>query len=87
MALGTEHPDPIGQPETDAYLDAMFEFLCRDASMNPLGLDRVFPSTYLSTSALVCRRLGNFKAILLAESPVPFLRRNLFVSANAIHRV
>lgn len=45
MALGTEHPDPTGQPETDAYLDAMLEFLCRDASMNPSGLDGVFPST------------------------------------------
>ena len=57
MALVTAHPNPTGEPETDAYLAAMVESLCRDASMNPPGLDGVFPST-LHTSAMVFGRLG-----------------------------
>lgn len=85
MALVADSPEPTGEPETDAYLAAMVETLCREASMPPPAWTES-PRTYLS-KPWFAGRMQTLKAILLAESPVAFRRRNLFVSANALHRV
>ncbi len=85
MALVADLPEPTGEPETDAYLAAMVESLCREASLNPPPWTES-PSTYLPRPWFA-GGLESLKAILLAETPVAFRRRNLFVSANALQRV
>ena len=85
LALVADPPDPTSEPETDAYLAALVETLCREVSKNP-PVWTESPSTYLPRPWFAAG-LESLKAILLAESPVSFRRRNLFVSANALHRV
>jgi hypothetical protein len=85
MALVADSPESTGEPETDAYLAAMVESLCREVSKNP-PVWTESSSTYLPRPWFAAG-LESLKAILLAESPVSFRRRNLFVSANALHRV
>ena len=85
LALVTDPPEPTGEPETDAYFAAMVESLCREASLNPLPWTEL-PSAYLSRPWFA-GGLESLKAILLAETPVAFRRRNLFISANALQRV
>lgn len=85
LALVADIPEPTGEPETDAYLAATVESLCREASLNPPPWTEL-PSTYLARPWFA-GGLESLKAILLAESPIAFRRRNLFVSANALHRV
>ncbi len=85
MALVAEPPEPVGEPQTDAYLAAMVETLCHEASLNP---PRWTESSYtFLRKPWFAGGLQSLKAILLAEAPVAFRRRNLFVSANALHRV
>ena len=83
-ALVSEPPVPTGQPETDAYLAALAESLCREFGMCPPAWTEE-PSYYLKRPWFA-GGLESLKAILLAESPVAFRRRNLFVSANALSR-
>lgn len=69
----------------NAYLAAVAETLCREVGL-PV------PSWTESRQCFLDRPwfaggLETLKALLLAESPVPFRRRNLFVSANALSRV
>jgi hypothetical protein len=85
MALVADLPETTGEPATDAYLAAMVESLCREASLNPPAWTDS-PSTYLPRPWFA-GGLESLKAILLAETPVAFRRRNLFISANALHRV
>jgi hypothetical protein len=85
MALVADSPESTGEPETDAYLAAMVESLCREALMKPPTWTES-PGTFLSRPWFA-GGLENLKAILLAETPVAFRRRNLFVSANALQRV
>ena len=85
LALVADLPELTGEPETDAYLAAMVESLCREASLNPPPWTES-PSTYLPRPWFA-GGLESLKAILLAETPVAFRRRNLFISANALHRV
>lgn len=68
-----------------AYLAAVAETLCREAGLAP-------PAWTESDRCYLKRPwfaggLENLKATLLAESPVAFRRRNLFISANALERV
>jgi hypothetical protein len=84
MALVAETPEPTGERETDAYLAAMVESLCREASLNPPPWTES-PLTYLPRPWFA-GGLESLKAILLAEAPVAFRRRNLFISANALER-
>ena len=84
MALVTDPPESTGEPHTDAYLAAMVETLCRETSMTAPSWTES-PSTYLSRPWFASG-LQSLKAILLAEAPVAFRRRNLFVSANALER-
>lgn len=85
LALVTDPPEPTGEPETDAYFAAMVETLCREALIKPPSWTEL-PSTYLSRPWFA-GGLESLKSILLAESPVAFRRRNLFISANALQRV
>jgi hypothetical protein len=84
LALVSEQPVSVGQPETDAYLAALAEYLCRESGMHPPAWTEQ-PAYYLKRPWFA-GGLENLKAILLAESPTAFRRRNLFVSANALSR-
>ena len=87
LALVREAPmwlDVETHADCNAYLAAVAETLCREACIQ-------VPS-WTETPLCYLRRpwfaggLEMLKAILLGESPVPFRRRNLFVSANALSR-
>ena len=85
LALVSDPPEPTGEPVTDAYLAAMVETLCLEVAIPaPAWTDG--PSTFMSRPWFA-GGLQSLKAILLAETPVAFRRRNLFISANALHRV
>ena len=71
--------------DCNAYLAAVAETLCREASLVPPAWTES-PLCYLHRPWFACG-LETLKALLLVESPVPFRRRNLFVSANALSRV
>jgi len=83
-SLVCDAPESTGQPETDAYLAALTESLCQEAGLRPPAWTQD-PSYYLK-QPWFAGGLENLKAILLAESPAAFRRRNLFVSANALSR-
>lgn len=83
-ALVCDPPESSGQPETDAYLAALAESLCREYGMCPPAWTEQ-PVYYLKRPWFA-GGLESLKAILLAESPAAFRRRNLFVSANALSR-
>jgi hypothetical protein len=84
LVLVSEPPVSVGQPETDAYLAALAESLCREFGMCPPAWTEQ-PAYYLKRPWFA-GGLDSLKAILLAESPAAFRRRNLFVSANALSR-
>ncbi len=85
MALVSTPPVATGQPETDAYLAAVTESLCREHGMLPPAWTE--ESVYFLPQPWFAGGMESLKAILLVESPVAFRRRNLFVSANALDRV
>jgi hypothetical protein len=85
IALVCDPPESTGQPETDAYLAALAESLCREGGMRPPAWTE--QQRFYLKRPWFAGGLESLKAILLAESPAPFRRRNLFVSANALHRV
>jgi hypothetical protein len=70
--------------DCNAYLAAVTETLCREAAIPPPDWTET-PICYLHRPWFA-GGLETLKAILLVESPVPFRRRNLFVSANALAR-
>ena len=84
-ALVCDPPEATGHPETDAYLAALTESLCQESGLQPPAWTEQ-PGYYLKRPWFA-GGLESLKAILLAESPAPFRRRNLFVSANALYRV
>ena len=71
--------------DCNAYLAAVAETLCRETGLAPPPWTES-PLCYLHRPWFACG-LETLKALLLVESPVPFRRRNLFVSANALSRV
>ena len=85
LAIVSDPPEPTGEKHTDAYLAAMVETLCSEANLRPPDWT-ASPGTYLQRPWFASG-LQSLKAILLAEAPVAFRRRNLFVSANALQRV
>jgi hypothetical protein len=88
MALVEEEPDwagPDSKPDCNAYWAAVVETLCREAGLVPPAWTEL-PRCYLK-HPWFAGGLEDLKAILLTVSPVPFRRRNLFVSANALVRV
>ena len=86
-ALVSEAPvwlDAETHADCNAYLAAVAETLCREASLPPPDWTDT-PPCFLHRPWFA----GGFetlKALLLVESPVAFRRRNLFVSANALTR-
>lgn len=87
LALVGEAPERIGDgahAEVNAYLASVAETLCREASLDPPCWTEA-PEYYLPRPWFA-GGLESLKAILIAESPVAFRRRNLFVSANALSR-
>ena len=70
--------------DCNAYLAAVAETLCREASLPPPAWTEA-PLCYLHRPWFA-GGMETLKAILLVESPVAFRRRNLFVSANAMSR-
>ena len=88
LALVSETPvwiDAPSQENCNAYWAAMVETLCREAGLTPPEWTES-PRCYLHRPWFA-GAMESLKAILLAESPVAFRRRNLFVSANALTRV
>jgi len=87
IALVGEAPvwlDAENHADCNAYLAAVAETLCREASLRP-PVWTESPPCFLHRPWFA----GGFetlKALLLVESPVAFRRRNLFVSANALTR-
>lgn len=71
--------------DCNAYLAAVAETLCREAGLPPPAWTEL-ACCFLKRPWFACG-LETLKALLLVESPVPFRRRNLFVSANALSRV
>jgi hypothetical protein len=69
----------------DAYLGAAAEWLCHRHHL-PSPRWAVKESRILSRPFFAARSPG-LRAILIQESPAEFRARNLFVSANALHRV
>lgn len=84
IALVCDAPEFTGQLEVDAYLAALAESLCRECGMRPPAWTE--QAVYYLKQPWFAGGLENLKAILLAESPAAFRRRNLFVSANALSR-
>jgi hypothetical protein len=77
--LGWDRP-----PDIRAYLAAVTETLCREAGLTPPNWTH--KPDYFLKEPWFAGHLENLKVILLVESPIPFRRRNLFVSANALSR-
>lgn len=87
LALICETPvwlDAKTHADCNAYLAAVVETVCRESSLTPPEWTES-PQCYLHRPWFA-GGLETLKAILLVESPVPFRRRNLFVSANALAR-
>lgn len=84
VSLICDTPESTGQPETDAYLAALTESLCQEAGLRPPAWTQ--HESYYLKRPWFAGGLESLKAILLAESPAAFRRRNLFVSANALSR-
>ncbi len=88
LALVNEAPmwvDAPSQEDCNAYWAATVETLCREAGLKPPEWTES-PRCYLHRPWFA-GALESLKAILLAESPVAFRRRNLFVSSDALARV
>jgi hypothetical protein len=84
LALVAERPEPTGEPETDAYLAAVAESLCRESDVPPPAWTE--SPVYFLSRPWFAGSLQSLKAILLTESPACFRRRNIFISANALSR-
>jgi hypothetical protein len=68
-----------------AYIAAMVEELC---FTNNIDIpDWVFDKKYSLKEPFFVGGLESIKAILIVESPLPFRRRNIFVSENVLKRV
>lgn len=86
------HPDqqavaepmaPGADPRLDALLAAVVESLCAEAGLDaPSWVDEVGPSP----RPWFVSGLESLKAIALAESPLPFRRRRIFVLENFLSR-
>lgn len=88
LALVRDPPLWMEDPEQEncnAYWAATVETLCREAGLEPPAWTES-PRCYLRRPWFA-GGMESLKAVLLAESPVAFRRRNLFVSSNALVRV
>jgi hypothetical protein len=67
-----------------AYIAAMVEELCFRDNMEIPGW--VWAKEYRLKEPFFVGGLESLKAFLIAESPLPFRRRNIFVSSNVLNR-
>jgi len=67
-----------------AYIAAMVEELCFQNKMEIP--EWVWDRKYQLKEPFFVGGLESLKAFLIAESPLPFRRRNIFVSANVLQR-
>jgi hypothetical protein len=68
-----------------AYIAAMVEELC---FTNDIDIPEwVFDKKYSLKEPFFVGGLESLKAFLIVESPLPFRRRNIFVSENVLKRV
>ncbi len=74
----------VTEPKYCAYTAAMVEELCFRNGM-PIP-DWVFDRQFSLSEPFFVGGLESIKAFLIAESPLPFRRRNIFVSANVLER-
>jgi len=88
-SLLQDEPDLISQSigdggYADAFVASTVAYLCQVHNLSaPSWINqkcRIMPRPWFAAKS------GNMKAILLQESPAAFRVRNLFVSANALHR-
>lgn len=87
LALVSEPPIAIKSVYLEAYLAAMTEYLCHRDGLPVPGWTQE-KRYFLKEAHYALGKKGSpISFILLAESPVPFRRRNIFVSANAMTRV
>jgi hypothetical protein len=87
LALVGDPPVWIEAPshaDCNAYWAAVVETLCREAGLTPPDWTES-PRCYLHRPWFA-GSMESLKAVLIAESPVAFRRRNLFVSSNALAR-
>ena len=74
----------IKEKKYSAYIAAMVEELC---FTNHLDIPEwVFDKKYRLKEPFFVGGLESLKAFLIVESPLPFRRRNIFVSANVLKR-
>ncbi|MEW5692336.1 MAG: hypothetical protein AB1765_03460 [Candidatus Hydrogenedentota bacterium] len=68
-----------------SYLAAMVEQLCLEYKLDiPAWVN---DKKYFLKEPVFYTAFENLKTVLIQESPVPFRRRNIFVSGNALDRV
>jgi hypothetical protein len=68
----------------NSYFAASVEYLCLESHI--LVPDWVHNKKYFLKEPFFAGGLESLKAFLLVESPLPFRRRNIFVSENALER-
>jgi hypothetical protein len=68
----------------NSYFAASVEFLCIESGVPIPGW--VHNKKYFLEEPFFAGGLESVKAFLLVESPLPFRRRNIFVSENALGR-
>jgi len=87
LALVSEPPVALKSVYLEAYLAAMTEYLCHRDGLTVPGWTQN-KRYFLKEAHYALGKKGSpISFVLLAESPVPFRRRNIFVSANAMTRV
>jgi hypothetical protein len=69
----------------NSYFAASVEYLCLESHIPIPGW--VHNKKYFLEEPFFAGGLESLKAFLLVESPLPFRRRNIFVSENALGRV
>ena len=68
----------------NSYFAASVEYLCLESHISIPGW--VHSKKYFLKEPFFAGGLESLKAFLLVESPLPFRRRNIFVSENALSR-
>ena len=75
----------IKTSKKSVYLSAMVEYLCiKNRLKIPTWVNK---SRYFLKYPVFYSRFEQLKATLILESPVPFRRRNLFISENGLMRI
>ena len=87
LSLVSERPVALESRYMEAYLAAVTEYLCHKDGL-PVPEWTQDKRYFLKNAHYALGKKGSpISFVLLAESPVPFRRRNIFVSANVMTRV